>query len=227
MKNKILFFVALVCVTFVFQACHDDESEPVVVPSQTGTMTDKDGNSYHWVRLGDLDWMAENLRAGTPFYEQMTADSSGYLVQYGTLEEAANMLNSYGNYYTYAQALENCPDGWRLPTDDDWKTLERTLGMKHVDDEGWRLVQTAEGGTGLGLKYGGELCKWGYGSQTDSIVKPYRQEEFGLYWTATKDTTQEERVWYRRIMNGLNKVERRKMATFAHYLSVRYVRDAK
>ena len=233
MKNKILFWVALVCVTFVSQACHDDESEPVVVPSQTGTMTDKDGNSYHWVRLGDLDWMAENLRAGTPFYEQMTADSSGYLVQYGTLEEAVNMLNSYGNYYTYAQALENCPDGWRLPTDDDWKNLERTLGMKHVDDEGWRdgaadlLVQTAEGGTGLGLKYGGELCKWGYGSQTDSIVKPYRQEEFGLYWTATKDTTTEERVWYRRIMSGLNKVERRKMATFAHYLSVRYVRDAK
>ena len=31
--------------------------------------------------------------------------------------------------YTYEGALKAVPEGWRLPTDDDWKKLEATLGM--------------------------------------------------------------------------------------------------
>lgn len=237
--KKFVYIVCLMCGWFTMQACSDDESEPVVVPSQTGTMSDKDGNTYHWVRLGKLDWMADNLKSGVPFYEQTTRnmlENAVSLITETTEEAVLQYEKDFGNYYTYQQALDNCPEGWRLPTDEDWKSLEQVLGMSagNANAEGWRngaaslLVQTAEQGTGLNLRYGGELCKWGYdgNSTTDSVVKPYRQYECGLYWTATRDTTKEERVWYRKIMSGANMVERRKMATFAHYLSVRYVRDA-
>lgn len=238
--KKLVYFVWLMCGFLMMQACSDDESDPVVTPAQTGTMTDKDGNTYPWVRLGNLDWMAENLKSGVPFYEQTTVNMLGRTVSLvtETTEEAVRQYEKdFGNYYTYQQALDNCPDGWRLPTDEDWKNLEQALGMsvKNSDADGWRngaaslMEQTAEQGTGLNLRLGGEFCKWGYdgNSTTDSVVKPYRQYECGLYWTSTRDTTKEERVWYRKIMSGRNQVERRKMATFAHLLSVRYVRDAK
>lgn len=237
MIRKIVYVTLLVLGMSVWQSCSDDEVVNVA-PSQTGTMQDKEGNQYKWVRLGSLDWMAENLRCGTPFYEQTTLSSYGRvqsLVSFGLLEEVQQYQKDFGNYYTYQEALDNCPDGWRLPTDDDWKNLERTLGMsaKNTDAEGWRdgagllMIQTAEQGTGLALRYGGELCKWGYGNATDKVVKPYRQYEFGMYWTSTIDTRRsDESVWYRKIMSGKNQVERRSTATFAHHLCVRYVRDA-
>lgn len=28
---------------------------------------------------------------------------------------------TYGNLYTYEEAVANAPAGWRLPTDEDWK----------------------------------------------------------------------------------------------------------
>ena len=33
----------------------------------------------------------------------------------------------YGNLYTWEEALEVCPEGWRLPTDEDWQNLEVTF----------------------------------------------------------------------------------------------------
>lgn len=39
-----------------------------------------------------------------------------------------------------------CPDGWHVPSDNEWKTLEKTLGMSQAtaDLAGWR--GTTEGG---------------------------------------------------------------------------------
>lgn len=236
--KKILCVSILLMGMFFILSCSDDE-EVKMSPSLTGTMVDKEGNEYKWVRLGNLDWMAENLKCGTPFYEKTTLSAWGRvqpMVEYGLLDEVQKYAKDFGNYYTYQEALDYCPEGWRLPTDEDWKSLEKLLGMssKAADEEGWRngaanlMIQNQEQGTGLTLRFGGELCKWGYMNATDEVVKPYRQYEFGMYWTSTIDESQSnECVWYRKILNGKNEVERRSTTTFAHHLCVRYVRDSK
>ena len=240
MKHLILrlFCIGFVLSVMVLSACsNDDDLVSVVKPSAEGTMTDKEGNAYPWVRIGNQDWMAENLHSGTPFYDLQvnTTGGAGNVVWISDLNQAKAWLKDFGNYYNYQQALDNCPAGWRLPSDDDWKQLERNLGMSAsaVNAVGWRngasklMLETSAQGTGLYFKFGGELCKWGYISQTDSTVKPYRQYEIGMYWTSTKDTTKAiECAYYRKIMNGLDKVERHSTTTVLHYLSVRYVRDA-
>ena len=45
--------------------------------------------------------------------------------------EAANghYSETYGLLYTYDAALAAIPEGWRLPSDADWKNLEKALGM--------------------------------------------------------------------------------------------------
>lgn len=47
-------------------SCSDDDDSPSVAPSASGVVQDMDGNEYHWVRIGNLDWMTDNLRCGTP-----------------------------------------------------------------------------------------------------------------------------------------------------------------
>lgn len=60
---------------------------------------------------------------------------------------------TYGFLYSLDAARKAVPEGWRLPTDEDWKKLEATLGMSARELESlnaWR-------GTGIGdaLKMGG------------------------------------------------------------------------
>lgn len=62
-----------VCCCAVFCSCSDDDKLPDVRPAAKGEYTDvRDGNTYGWVRIGDLEWMTENLKyqvGGLPYYE--------------------------------------------------------------------------------------------------------------------------------------------------------------
>lgn len=68
MKRYISGLFFAIMLPLVFASCDDDEDKvPSVIPTETGTVTDMDGNEYHWVRIGKLDWMTENLHCGLPF----------------------------------------------------------------------------------------------------------------------------------------------------------------
>lgn len=231
--KRILYFVCLIA-ALGFTSCSSDDKDPVVKPSQTGTMTDKAGNEYKWVRIGGLDWMAKNLKSGDPYYEWTSVDDWGYEGYTITVVDrlaSATYYKTFGNYYTYQQAVDNAPDGWRLPTDDDWKALEKELGVSNVDEWGWRkgggllMVQTLEQGTGLNLRFGGELSEWG----SPKNLQETHTLDYGMYWTATKDTSsyEVECAVFRRVLPYQDKVERETCTLDRRYLSVRYVRDAK
>ena len=220
--------------TLSFAACSDDDDQPSVSPVSTGTVSDKDGNEYKWVRIGKLDWMTENLRCDNPFYDDVYNPkwTNGYgvgLSLTGTLEDWQKWYAEFGNYYTWEEAVANAPDGWRLPTDDDFKTLERELGIKQgdLDKEGWRkgasnlMMQNGEG-TCLHFVFGGEICNYSY-----SLIGLYHQYDYGYYWTSTDIEINGEPASYARMITpGKNAVNRLKILHEQHFLSVRYVRDA-
>ena len=87
----------------------------------------RDGKTYPTVRIGDLWWMAENLN---------------FDLGYGSwcYDNATSYCDTYGKLYDWISAAGACPDGWRLPSDDDWTSLERALGMSTAEAglEGWR-----------------------------------------------------------------------------------------
>jgi uncharacterized protein (TIGR02145 family) len=81
---------------------------------EKGTFTDsRDGQVYSTILIGNLVWMSENLRYNLP----------------GSLENPAFKDKKYGRFYNWKQAQEVCPEGWQLPSDADWKSLERIQGM--------------------------------------------------------------------------------------------------
>lgn len=93
---------------------------------------DKAGKVYKTVQIGDQVWMAENL-AYLPVVGKI-ADRGGYYV-YDYLGydivEAKNTDNykKHGVLYSYNQAKSSCPKGWHIASDEEWKTLEKFIGM--------------------------------------------------------------------------------------------------
>lgn len=79
-----------------------------------GSFTDaRDGREYCYVNVDGTDWMRHNLAwegAGTA---------------YGGCDV---MSDIFGRYYTWEQAQTACPDGWTLPSDEDWVALGRKYG---------------------------------------------------------------------------------------------------
>jgi uncharacterized protein (TIGR02145 family) len=89
----------------------------------------RDGKVYETVQIGDQCWLARNLdfriksAEGYPLYTYYD-DNDAYGPKYGALYN----LSSLG-----VAIFSVCPVGWRIPSDEDWKTLEGFLGMNEYD----------------------------------------------------------------------------------------------
>lgn len=116
----------------------------------TTKVADADGNLYNTVEIGTQVWMVENLKT-TKYNDNTSITLVAGNTEWTTLETAAYSWpenneeankDLYGAYYNwYAVETEKlCPEGWRVPSDDDFKTLEIFLGMSQAEADGlsWR-----------------------------------------------------------------------------------------
>ena len=129
--------------------------------------------------------------------------------------------------YSWQGAQEAVPDGWRLPTDDDWKKLEMALGMtqQQADADGWRgtvqgTLMHQKDGTGLDMRYGGFMD----GQSTSFASKYYFLQAMGYYWTATPGDDLKSTAYIRKLMYNRQDVYRH-TASVKDMMSVRFVRD--
>lgn len=222
---KKILYMALAVIPCLFASCSDDD-DAVVTPSASGTMTDDLGNEYGWVRIGNLEWTTSNARNGASMLEHEfhNDQGSGNALDFsGQLEYAeTEYMPRYGNLLTYDDALASVPDGWRLPSDEDWKNLERALGSDDVDALGMRgsaglALMAEDSGSQLALLLGGAMIG----------VRINHEKEFGYYWTSTPapDAGLKKRAYFRKIVFGNDRVGR--YATDrTNLLSVRWCRDA-
>lgn len=229
------FIISLLCIVgaALFNSCSsdDDDSPAAKVPAEaTGTWTDsRDGQQYRWVRYAGLDWMAENFRYDLNDEGYATLYLDAYDYDYNKTSQKC--LPKYGRLYTYQGALKACPEGWRLPTDQDWQRLEVALGMSagEAAAKEWRgniapaMLTTLNDSTDLSLRLGGF-----YITSTNMGRSGYRfLGVYAFYWTATQDADKEGNYYlYRKLLYNSNAVYRQSMEESANMLSVRYVRDA-
>jgi hypothetical protein len=120
------------------------------VDSDCGTVTDIDGNEYKTIKIGDQNWMAENLK--TTHYNDGSDIPTGYSNSewtqlqtgaYAVYDDDASNADIYGNLYNWYVVDDSrglCMDGWHVPSDEEFKELEMVLGLseEEADNEGWR-----------------------------------------------------------------------------------------
>ena len=117
------------------------------------------------------------------YFQNAEEENDGYAAKYGLL-------------YTYDAALKALPEGWRLPTDEDWKKLEAKLYMDGDELgllEQWRGKQAGmllkEENTGFGILYGGTRA---YG--TFNYGAPYMNKDMNAYFWSSSRIVQNDSV---------------------------------
>ena len=121
-------------------------------------------------------WMSENLKYRTT--------TGSYIYQNRDYTSAIGFL------YTFQAPIGSAPSGWYVPSDEEWKKLERCLGMKEntIDKDGnrsgnisYRMTEFCD--SRLNVNHSG--------AASDSIVPGfYFFIKVGYYWTSTEiDTT--------------------------------------
>ena len=121
--------------------------------SNNPTFTDsRDGKEYNYVVIGDQTWMAENL-AFIPYVAPANDNGGIWVYDYNgsSTSEAKQSENyqKYGCLYNWETAKDVCPDGWHLPSDEEWKVLERYLGMSEIESNEWSWRNSGEVGKKL------------------------------------------------------------------------------
>ena len=132
-------------------------------PFDQGTFTDsRDGKQYAWSILRDGNkWMSENLKFETD-------ESWCY-------QDKKKNCSSGGRLYTWDAAQSACPNGWHLPTEQEWQNIINSYGGEReaysalmIKDEHFFKLSLSGG-----RQMEGDFCCQG---------------DFGNYWSSTSSS---------------------------------------
>jgi len=115
--KKIKLIVSIILI-LIIHSCEKNNSDDEFTGS-SGTFTDaRDNHQYSWVKIGSQIWMAENLNY---------SGSSSWVY-----DNNSSNADIYGRLYDWETACEVCPDGWHLPSNNEWIELTDFLGGDYV-----------------------------------------------------------------------------------------------
>jgi len=175
---------------------------------------DLDNNKYTVVKIGKQYWLQQNLR--TSQYRDTTAILTGLDANewkqttdgaFSYYEDLSKNADSYGSLYNgYAVTTGKlCPEGWHIPSDEEWKELETFLGVgkDEINRTGGRSTlsglvkfsdywkdntESMENTSGFSVIPAGTRNDYG-----DFMVAG----QFAGFWTSTPYETADNYLWYR------------------------------
>jgi uncharacterized protein (TIGR02145 family) len=151
------------------------------------------GNRYPTALIGTQCWMAQNLSAGImiPGTQNQALNSAIEKYCYGNSSESCDV---YGGLYQWREMMGYgyggpqgiCPDGWHLPTLQEWNTLFNTLGgwtvaggkLKEAGSAHWQSPNTGTNSSGFSARGAGYR-------DTDATFDNLLLS--GSYWTTSEE----------------------------------------
>ena len=226
-----------------------------------GVATDQNGNEFEWINYGTQDWAIENIdittyRDGTPIPQvtnisnwnlDLTTGAWTYMDNDPTKPRLYNWYAVMGIHDTDPNTpnKEFAPEGWHVPSDDEWTTLEEWLiangynydgtttenkiSKSMASTTGWNS-STIEGAPGndqsLNNRSGFNVLPAGYSSNDGQGYNGWGDTTF--FWSAGIDEGEnDDRAWTRSIRSysSDNTLWRFRM-NFRFGFYVRFVKDA-
>ena len=144
---------------------------------ESGTFTDtRDGQTYKYVKIGNQVWMAENLN-----YE---------IVFSYCYKDSIENCKKYGRLYNWETALNVCPSGWHLPTNEEFETLISNVGGEEVAG---KMLKSTTGWIEKDGKSGNGIDKYGFNAiPAGDLLTHYSTPSFAnagqsaYFWSATE-----------------------------------------
>ena len=170
--NIVFTFIQSGLIFLIASGC--DKDEPV------RTVTDIDNNVYKTVKIGNQEWMGENLMVerfrngdsigttSTPMQDLSAVVDPNFQWSY-----EGNEFNAiaYGRLYTFYAITDSrgiCPEGWHVPTDQEWTILIESSGG---DNNAQQILKEND----FNPQYGGLRSTWEF----------YDLELYGHFWSST------------------------------------------
>ena len=238
--------------------CQSEFSTEVIITELycPASMTDLDGNMYGVVKIGCQCWMSDNLRTTT--YSDLAqmfnleVDEEWMDTELDDISafcwyENQSLIygGTYGALYNFYAVLTEkiCPEGWKVPTHEDWTILEREVCSGTNCEEEFPVDFITQGwlGTVEGSKLAGKVALWNSGqlslsesfneSEFDAVPAGLRTHDGGNYtglgnstsfWTATE--ADPNNAWVRKISYDSEMIGRFPENKMIGY-SVRCIRD--
>ena len=141
MKNFYQILIAILTTAMII-SCAKKNTDNLLVQGSTGIIKDIEGNVYKTIKIGNQWWMTENLR--TTKYRSgkaipnVTSNTAWMALTTPAYCSYNNDFNTYGihglhyNWYvinSMSNGNENiAPEGWHVPSNDEFVTLSDFLG---------------------------------------------------------------------------------------------------
>ena len=220
--------------------------------NSSGSVTDQDGNTYDFLTYGDQVWTVDNAemvtyRDGTPIPEvtdqtewvNLTTGAWAYRDNDPTKPRLYNWYAVVGIHDTDPNTpdKEFAPEGWHVPTDTEWTTLEEhliangynydgtTIGNKiakaMASTTGWNSsTNTGSPGNDQSLNNSSGFNAFPEGYR---LIGGLFSEGFNaIFWSSTEDNT--SNPWVRNLSYNASNLGRFDYDK-RNGLSVRFVRD--
>jgi len=121
----------------------------------------RDGKYYQTVLIGTQCWISQNLNVGTRINANKNPADDSIIEKY-CYDDNEDYCDTLGGLYQWYEAMQYvttegtqgiCPDGWHIPTDDEFKILEGTVDNQYgVGDPIWETEGFRGSDVGLNLK---------------------------------------------------------------------------
>ncbi len=177
-----------------------------------GTLNDpRDGQSYSTVQIGYQCWMAENINIGTMIQGSNDMANNGVIEKYCYDNNPAN-CDIYGGLYQWNEMMQYdivsgakgiCPDGWHLPTNNEWCNLTQFIdstvncpdqlsgtdvGIKMKSTTGWNICGNGTNTSGFNALPSG---------LRSDIANFIVLGDHANFWSSTENTS--NYGWYRAL----------------------------
>ena len=203
-----------------------------------GVVTDVDGNIYRTIKIGEQWWMTENLKVTqyrngdsipnvTDNLEWVNLTCGAYC-NYNNDEVKVATYGRLYNWFAVSDSRNIAPEGWHVPSDEEWQTLVDYLGGLSVAGGKMKTTGTIEEGNGLWYPPNdGATNESGF----SALPGGFRYDRSGLFsslsrtatfWSATKTNIPD--AWSRRLKYNFSGVYRHYYNKHVGYL-VRCIKD--